>query len=239
MADRSRRDAVFPSRAGLGADAARAPRDPFPLIKDHVLLRCARRLDAIDETMAAHADAGRRSPRSSAGFRTRGWRTATAAGDVAQRARRLRALSARAAGGAAAVSSRRPCVPADYTYDYAIVRVVPRVERGERINVGVILSCADAEFLDARIELDEAAAARAGSRARPRFDPARASRRFRRLRGRRRRRTDRRAAAARPLSLAGLAAQHHDPDVARAHRSHADPAAALERLLDTMVRSNL
>jgi len=47
-------------------------------------------------------------------------------------------------------------VPADYTYDYAIVRVVPRVERGEQINVGVILSCADTDFLDARIEVDEA-----------------------------------------------------------------------------------
>ena len=47
-------------------------------------------------------------------------------------------------------------MPGEYTYDYAIVRVVPRVERGERINVGVILSCADAEFLDARIEIDAA-----------------------------------------------------------------------------------
>ena len=43
---------------------------------------------------------------------------------------------------------------ADLTYDYAIVRLMPRVERGEQINVGVILSCADSEFLDARIELD-------------------------------------------------------------------------------------
>jgi hypothetical protein len=46
-------------------------------------------------------------------------------------------------------------VPPDYTYDYAIVRVVPRVERGEQVNVGVILSCADLDFLDARIEVDE------------------------------------------------------------------------------------
>ena len=45
---------------------------------------------------------------------------------------------------------------AEYTYDYAIVRIVPRVERGEQINVGVILSCPDADFLDARIEVDEA-----------------------------------------------------------------------------------
>jgi hypothetical protein len=44
----------------------------------------------------------------------------------------------------------------ELTYDYAIVRVVPRVERGEQVNVGVILSCPDADFLDARIELDEA-----------------------------------------------------------------------------------
>ena len=47
-------------------------------------------------------------------------------------------------------------MPAEYTYDYAIVRVVPRVDRGERINVGVILSCADTDFLDARIDVDEA-----------------------------------------------------------------------------------
>jgi hypothetical protein len=46
-------------------------------------------------------------------------------------------------------------VPADVTYDYSIIRIVPRVDRGEQINVGVILSVADSEFLDARIELDE------------------------------------------------------------------------------------
>ena len=41
------------------------------------------------------------------------------------------------------------------TYDYAIVRVVPRVERGEFVNAGVIVACAPLGFLDARIELDE------------------------------------------------------------------------------------
>lgn len=46
---------------------------------------------------------------------------------------------------------------AEYTYDYAIVRVVPHVDRGEQVNVGVILSCADTDFLDARIEVDERA----------------------------------------------------------------------------------
>jgi hypothetical protein len=43
------------------------------------------------------------------------------------------------------------------TYDYAIVRVVPRVERGEFVNAGVILSCAATRFLAAAIDLDEAA----------------------------------------------------------------------------------
>ena len=65
---------------------------------------------------------------------------------------------------------------------------------------------------------------------------ARASRRFRGVRGRPRRGTDWRDAAARALSLAGLAAQHRDSDVARAHRTTHDPAAALDRLLETMVR---
>jgi hypothetical protein len=41
------------------------------------------------------------------------------------------------------------------TYDYAVIRVVPRVEREEFVNVGVILSCERTGFLDARIELDE------------------------------------------------------------------------------------
>lgn len=42
------------------------------------------------------------------------------------------------------------------TYDYAVIRVVPRVEREEFVNVGIILSCERNAFLQARIELDEA-----------------------------------------------------------------------------------
>ena len=41
------------------------------------------------------------------------------------------------------------------SYDYAIVRVVPRVEREEFVNVGVIVSCPAKDFLEARIEVDE------------------------------------------------------------------------------------
>lgn len=40
------------------------------------------------------------------------------------------------------------------TFDYAIIRVVPRVEREEFINVGVILSCPSQKFLETQIELD-------------------------------------------------------------------------------------
>ena len=40
------------------------------------------------------------------------------------------------------------------SFDYAVVRVVPRVERGEFVNAGVILFCSTEGFLDARIELD-------------------------------------------------------------------------------------
>ncbi len=47
-------------------------------------------------------------------------------------------------------------MPAPHIYDYAIVRVVPRVERGEFINAGIIVSCAATAFLAARIELDPA-----------------------------------------------------------------------------------
>ena len=40
------------------------------------------------------------------------------------------------------------------TYDYAIIRVVPRVERGELINAGVIVACPTARYLAARVGLD-------------------------------------------------------------------------------------
>lgn len=43
------------------------------------------------------------------------------------------------------------------TYDYAVVRVVPRVERGEFVNAGIILSCDVECILLASIELDEKA----------------------------------------------------------------------------------
>ncbi|MCB0077613.1 MAG: DUF3037 domain-containing protein [Anaerolineales bacterium] len=41
------------------------------------------------------------------------------------------------------------------SFDYAILRAVPRVERGEFINVGVILFCRPRRFLAARTALNE------------------------------------------------------------------------------------
>ena len=41
-------------------------------------------------------------------------------------------------------------------FQYAMVRVVPRVERGEAVNAGVVLFCRPLRFLGARAELDEA-----------------------------------------------------------------------------------
>jgi hypothetical protein len=41
-----------------------------------------------------------------------------------------------------------------HPFEYAVLRVVPRVERGEYMNAGVVLYCQDARFLDARVHLD-------------------------------------------------------------------------------------
>ena len=40
-------------------------------------------------------------------------------------------------------------------FQYAMLRVVPRVERGEAINAGVVVFCRPRRFLGARAELDE------------------------------------------------------------------------------------
>jgi hypothetical protein len=40
-------------------------------------------------------------------------------------------------------------------FEYAVLRVVPRVERGEAVNVGVVVFCRTKGYLDARIELGQ------------------------------------------------------------------------------------
>ena len=55
----------------------------------------------------------------------------------------------------AAPSATSPASPTVW-YSYAIVRVVPRVERGECINAGVVLFAREARWLAARFDLDHA-----------------------------------------------------------------------------------
>jgi hypothetical protein len=47
-------------------------------------------------------------------------------------------------------------MPERVSFDYAVIRVVPHVEREEFINAGIILFCREKKFLDARFHLDAA-----------------------------------------------------------------------------------
>lgn len=42
-----------------------------------------------------------------------------------------------------------------HLYEYAVIRVVPRVEREEFVNVGVVMCSKKDKFLESRIHLDE------------------------------------------------------------------------------------
>jgi len=47
-------------------------------------------------------------------------------------------------------------MPEQHSFEYAVIRVVPKVEREEFMNVGVIVYCQSLSFLDAAFYLDEA-----------------------------------------------------------------------------------
>ena len=122
------------------------------------------------------------------------------------------------------------------TYDYAVIRVVPRVEREEFVNAGVIVSCPERGFLEARVDLDEArlraldpdvdlAAVRAHLEAIPRIAAG--------------------GADAGPIGALGprerfhwlVAARSTVIQVSPAHSGRCeDPSALLEHLMRTMVR---
>jgi hypothetical protein len=59
-------------------------------------------------------------------------------------------------------------VRATNPFSYAVLRIVPRVERGERINAGVIVFCRPLGYLAARTNLDEQRLAALA----PELDPA-------------------------------------------------------------------
>ena len=46
-------------------------------------------------------------------------------------------------------------MPADNSFDYAVIRVVPCAEREEFVNAGVVLHCPAAAYLGVRVQLDE------------------------------------------------------------------------------------
>src|SRR5262249_48332907 len=41
------------------------------------------------------------------------------------------------------------------SFEYAVLRIVPRVEREEFVNAGVILFCLERDYLSARVHVDE------------------------------------------------------------------------------------
>ncbi len=45
-------------------------------------------------------------------------------------------------------------MPGLHSFDYTVIRIVPRVERGECVNVGIVLFCRTVHFLAARLEPD-------------------------------------------------------------------------------------
>ena len=47
-------------------------------------------------------------------------------------------------------------MPSPTEFQYTVLRLVPSVERGERINVGVVVFCRQLDFLQARSHIDEA-----------------------------------------------------------------------------------
>src|SRR5438128_1167623 len=51
--------------------------------------------------------------------------------------------------GVAAMSSRR------YAFQYAVLRAVPRVDRGEFVNIGVVVYCQQLDLLRAAVAIDE------------------------------------------------------------------------------------
>jgi Protein of unknown function (DUF3037) len=121
-------------------------------------------------------------------------------------------------------------------YSYAVIRVVPRVERGECLNAGVVVFAPEAKYLQGRVELD---AARLRALA-PEADVALIERHLQAFVA-----TCSGAADGGPIAALPPSARFHwltapRSTVIQTSPVHvgatADPAAALEALLDAYVR---
>ena len=93
---------------------------------------------------------------------------------------------------------------ANASFDHAVLRVVPRVEREEFINAGVILFCLERRYLSCRIAFEESRAAALW----PSLDIATVRQHLRVVE---------RICATRTFSLAHGSTQHHSADFAGAH----------------------
>jgi hypothetical protein len=121
-------------------------------------------------------------------------------------------------------------------YQYAIVRVIPRVDRGECLNVGVVLLCRPRRYIGARTVLDTTRLAAfapdlAPSLIQPHLDAIEAI-----ARG---------DAAGGPIARLGIAERFHwlvapASTIIQPSPVHTgltdDPAAELDRLVETLVR---
>ncbi|HYP53761.1 MAG TPA: DUF3037 domain-containing protein [Pyrinomonadaceae bacterium] len=127
-------------------------------------------------------------------------------------------------------------MPERHSFDYAVVRVVPRVEREEFVNVGVVVFCRAARFLAARFHMDEQRLAALD----PTLDPREVRKHLDSF--------EKVCAGGPDAGPIGRLAPRERFDWLVAPRSTviqtspvhtglcADPEAALERLLDAMVR---
>ncbi len=121
-------------------------------------------------------------------------------------------------------------------FTYLILRVVPSVERGERLNVGVVLFCRQRGFLGARVELDSQRLAALA----PSVAARRAARASGRAGARRRGRAGRRARSPRcPPPSASAGWRRRPRTIVQASEVHTglshDPEATLDALFDRLV----
>ncbi len=126
---------------------------PFVQVKDHVLLKWADELDTVDEAYKAILTPERIS--SIVNIVPEDWLTANAHEGTAEERRKVYTdfLNLRIASSQAFINEAKKMQGADM-FEYAVIRVVPRVEREEFINVGVVLYCKDQKFLQTRFVVD-------------------------------------------------------------------------------------
>lgn len=123
-----------------------------------------------------------------------------------------------------------------HVYEWATLRVVPRVERGELVNAGVLVYCAALEFLDAAVELDRDRLLALD----PGVDLAEVERHLRAVQDLCRGAPEAGATAARPPGERFRWLTAPRSTVVQTSAVHSgltsDPAAELQRLLEVMVR---